>query len=66
MLFTPPFTLFRAARRTRDMLIIKLAKELGIEVREQVLSVNRCIWPTKCYVRNRGEITPVRSVDGIG
>lgn len=37
MLFTPPFTSSALPGITRDA-IIKLAKELGIEVREQVLS----------------------------
>ncbi len=37
VLFTPPFTSSALPGITRDA-IIKLAKELGIEVREQVLS----------------------------
>ena len=47
ILFTPPFTSSALPGITRDA-IIKLAKDLDIEVREQVLSVNHCTWPTKC------------------
>lgn len=46
ILFTPPFTSSALPGITRDA-IIKLAKDLGLEVREQVLSVNPCIWQTK-------------------
>ena len=46
VLFTPPFTSSALPGITRDA-IIKLAKDLGIEVREQVLSRESCIWRMK-------------------
>ena len=50
---------------TRDA-IIKLAKELGIEVREQVLSRESLYLADEVFMSGTAaEITPVRSVDGI-
>ncbi len=47
VLFTPPFTSSALPGITRDA-IIKLAKELGIEVREQVLSRESLYRRMKC------------------
>lgn len=47
ILFTPPFTSSALPGITRDA-IIKLAKDLDIEVREQVLSRESLYRPTKC------------------
>ncbi len=47
ILFTPPFTSSALPGITRDA-IIKLAKDLGIEVREQVLSRESLYRLTKC------------------
>lgn len=54
VLFTPPFTSSALPGITRDA-IIKLAKELGIEVHEQVLSRESCTWRMKslCPVRRQ-------------
>ncbi|MBZ7490986.1 aminotransferase class IV, partial [Klebsiella michiganensis] len=50
---------------TRDA-IIKLAKELGLEVREQVLSRESLYLADEVFMSGTAaEITPVRSVDGI-
>ena len=50
---------------TRDA-IIKLAKDLGIEVREQVLSRESLYLADEVFMSGTAaEITPVRSVDGI-
>ncbi|VEA09988.1 branched-chain amino acid aminotransferase [Salmonella enterica subsp. enterica serovar Sanjuan] len=57
--------LFRAARHysRRDH---QLAKELGIEVREQVLSRESLYLADEVFMSGTAaEITPVRSVDGI-
>lgn len=65
MLFTPPFTSSALPGITRDA-IIKLAKELGIEVREQVLSRESLYLADEVFMSGTAaEITPVRSVDGI-
>lgn len=53
VLFTPPFTSSALPGITRDA-IIKLAKELGIEVREQVLSRESCTRRMKCLCRYGG------------
>ena len=46
--------------------IIKLAKDLGIEVREQVLSRESLYLADEVFMSGTAaEITPVRSVDGI-
>ncbi len=66
VLFTPPFTSSALPGITRDA-IIKLAKDLGIEVREQVLSRESLYLADEVFMSGTAaEITPVRSVDGIG
>ncbi|MFA7918529.1 branched-chain-amino-acid transaminase, partial [Escherichia coli] len=65
VLFTPPFTSSALPGITRDA-IIKLAKELGIDVREQVLSRESLYLADEVFMSGTAaEITPVRSVDGI-
>lgn len=65
ILFTPPFTSSALPGITRDA-IIKLAKELNIEVREQVLSRESLYLADEVFMSGTAaEITPVRSVDGI-
>ena len=65
VLFTPPFTSSALPGITRDA-IIKLAKDLGIEVREQVLSRESLYLADEVFMSGTAaEITPVRSVDGI-
>lgn len=65
VLFTPPFTSSALPGITRDA-IIKLAKELGLEVREQVLSRESLYLADEVFMSGTAaEITPVRSVDGI-
>ena len=65
ILFTPPFTSSALPGITRDA-IIKLAKEIGIEVREQVLSRESLYLADEVFMSGTAaEITPVRSVDGI-
>ena len=64
-MFTPPFTSSALPGITRDA-IIKLAKDLGIEVREQVLSRESLYLADEVFMSGTAaEITPVRSVDGI-
>lgn len=65
ILFTPPFTSSALPGITRDA-IIKLAKNLGIEIREQVLSRESLYLADEVFLSGTAaEITPVRSVDGI-
>ncbi len=65
ILFTPPFTSSALPGITRDA-IIKLAKQLDIEVREQVLSRESLYLADEVFMSGTAaEITPVRSVDGI-
>lgn len=65
VLFTPPFTSSALPGITRDA-IIKLAQDLGIEVREQVLSRESLYLADEVFMSGTAaEITPVRSVDGI-
>lgn len=65
ILFTPPFTSSILPGITRDT-IIKLAKDTGIEVREQVLSRESLYLADEVFMSGTAvEITPVRSVDGI-
>lgn len=65
VLFTPPLTSSALPGITRDT-IIKLAKELKIEVREQVLSRESLYLAQEVFLSGTAaEITPVRSVDGI-
>lgn len=47
VIYTPPFTSSALPGITRDA-IIKLAKDMGFEVREQVLSRESLYPPTKC------------------
>ncbi|AOV98363.1 branched-chain amino acid aminotransferase [Edwardsiella hoshinae] len=65
VIFTPPFTSAALPGITRDA-IITLAKELGLEVREQVLSREALYLADEIFMSGTAaEITPVRSVDGI-
>ncbi|MCE1658516.1 aminotransferase class IV, partial [Enterobacter hormaechei] len=65
ILFTPPFTSAALPGITRDA-IIKLAKDLGLEVREQVLSRESLYLADEVFMSGTAaEITPVRSVDDI-
>lgn len=65
ILFTPPFTSSALPGITRDA-IIKLAKSLNIEVREQPLSRESLYLADEVFLTGTAaEITPVRSVDGI-
>lgn len=65
ILFTPPFTSSALPGITRDA-IIKLAKDMGLEVREQVLSRESLYLADEVFMSGTAaEITPVRSVDGI-
>lgn len=65
VLFTPPFTSAALPGITRDA-IITLAKDLGIEVREQVLSRESLYLADELFMSGTAaEITPVRGVDGI-
>lgn len=65
ILFTPPFTSSALPGITRDA-IIKLAKSLNIEVREQSLSRESLYLADEVFLTGTAaEITPVRSVDGI-
>lgn len=65
VIYTPPFTSSALPGITRDA-IITLAKSLGIEVREQVLSRESLYLANEVFMSGTAaEITPVRSVDGI-
>ncbi len=65
VLYTPPFTSSALPGITRDA-IIKLAKDMGFEVREQVLSRESLYLADEVFMSGTAaEITPVRSVDGI-
>uniref|UniRef100_A0A3B0M1S4 Branched-chain-amino-acid aminotransferase n=1 Tax=Arsenophonus endosymbiont of Trialeurodes vaporariorum TaxID=235567 RepID=A0A3B0M1S4_9GAMM len=65
VLFTPPFTSSALPGITRDA-IIKLATELGFEVREQMLSRESLYLADEIFMTGTAaEITPLRSVDGI-
>lgn len=65
IIFTPPFTSSILPGITRDA-IIKLAKQAGIEVREQVLSREALYLADEIFMSGTAaEITPVRSVDQI-
>lgn len=65
ILFTPPFTSSILPGITRDT-VIKLAKDTGLEVREQVLSRESLYLADEVFMSGTAvEITPVRSVDGI-
>lgn len=65
VIFTPPFTSAALPGITRDA-IITLAKDLGFEIREQVLSRESLYLADEVFMTGTAaEITPVRSVDGI-
>ncbi len=65
ILFTPPFTSSALPGITRDT-IMTLAKDMGIEVREQVLSRESLYLADEVFMSGTAaEITPVRSVDRI-
>lgn len=65
ILYTPPFTSSALPGITRDA-ILTLAKDLGIEVREQTLSRESLYLADEVFMTGTAaEITPVRSVDGI-
>ncbi len=64
-IFTPPFTSSALPGITRDT-IITLAKDMGIEVHEQVLSRESLYLADEVFMSGTAaEITPVRSVDRI-
>lgn len=63
--YTPPLTSAALPGITRDA-IIKLTKEIGCEVREQVLSRESLYLADEIFMTGTAaEITPVRSVDDI-
>ncbi|AKJ43679.1 branched-chain amino acid transaminase [Pragia fontium] len=65
VVFTPTLTSAALPGITRDA-ILKLTKDLGIEVREQVLSRESLYLADEVFMTGTAaEITPVRSVDGI-
>ncbi|GKX57309.1 branched chain amino acid aminotransferase [Leminorella grimontii] len=65
VVFTPTLTSAALPGITRDALI-KLAKDLGLEIREQVLSRESLYLADEVFMTGTAaEITPVRSVDGI-
>ncbi|CAG8942109.1 unnamed protein product [Penicillium salamii] len=65
VLFTPPFTSSALPGITRDA-IITLARDMGIEVREQTLSRESLYLADEVFMSGTAaEITPVRSVDRI-
>ncbi|SQI42627.1 Branched-chain-amino-acid aminotransferase [Providencia alcalifaciens] len=65
ILYTPPFTSSALPGITRDA-ILTLAKDMGIEVREQTLSRESLYLADEVFMTGTAaEITPVRSVDGI-
>lgn len=65
IVFTPTLTSAALPGITRDA-ILKLTKDLGIEVREQVLSRESLYLADEVFMTGTAaEITPVRSVDGI-
>lgn len=65
VVFTPTLTSAALPGITRDALI-KLSKDLGLEIREQVLSRESLYLADEVFMTGTAaEITPVRSVDGI-
>ncbi|MFV8075241.1 aminotransferase class IV, partial [Enterobacter cloacae complex sp.6730661] len=65
ILYTPTFTSSALPGITRDA-ILTLAKDMGIEVREQTLSRESLYLADEVFMTGTAaEITPVRSVDGI-
>ncbi|GAA5104826.1 branched-chain-amino-acid transaminase [Orbus sasakiae] len=65
ILFTPTLTSAALPGITRDA-ILTLAKDLGIEIREQTLSRESLYLADEVFMTGTAaEITPVRSVDGI-
>lgn len=65
ILFTPTLTSSALPGITRDA-ILTLAKDMGIEIREQVLSREALYLADEVFMTGTAaEITPVRSIDGI-
>lgn len=65
IVFTPTLTSAALPGITRDA-IMKLAKDAGLEIREQVLSRESLYLADEVFMTGTAaEITPVRSVDGI-
>ncbi|MDR0806372.1 MAG: branched-chain amino acid transaminase [Enterobacteriaceae bacterium] len=65
VVFTPTLTSAALPGITRDALM-KLTKDLGIEIREQVLSRESLYLADEVFMTGTAaEITPVRSVDGL-
>lgn len=65
ILFTPTLTSAALPGITRDA-ILTLAKDLGIEIREQTLSRESLYLADEVFMTGTAaEITPVRSIDGI-
>lgn len=65
ILFTPTLTSAALPGITRDA-ILKLAKDIGLEIREQVLSRESLYLADEVFMTGTAaEITPVRSIDGI-
>lgn len=65
VVFTPTLTSAALPGITRDA-IMKLTKDLGFEIREQVLSRESLYLADEVFMTGTAaEITPVRSVDGI-
>ena len=65
VIFTPTLTSAALPGITRDA-IMKLTKDLGFEIREQVLSRESLYLADEVFMTGTAaEITPVRSVDGI-
>lgn len=65
ILFTPTLTSAALPGITRDA-ILTLAKDLGVEIREQTLSRESLYLADEVFMTGTAaEITPVRSIDGI-
>lgn len=65
IVFTPTLTSAALPGITRDA-ILKLAKDIGLEIREQVLSRESLYLADEVFMTGTAaEITPVRSVDGL-
>ena len=65
VLYTPPIASAILPGLTRDTVMV-LAKDLGVEVREQLLPRESLYWADEVFLTGTAaEITPVRSVDGL-
>lgn len=65
VIYTPPFTSAALPGITRDA-VITLAKDLNIEIREQILSRESLYLADEVFMTGTAaEITPVRSIDGL-